>query len=132
MFSAYLVTVCYAFLFCSICYTVLNDNCGFCSVLTGQNSTPVACVACSHDSAVGACGFTNGICQIFNIKSGKVVANLIGASNNTSGASSENDEDEFDSIETVAFSQVSYFCCTGSLSGRLTIWDISSQTERFR
>ncbi|KAG0164852.1 hypothetical protein DFQ28_010369 [Apophysomyces sp. BC1034] len=79
------------------------------------HSEPITAVAVNRDSTLAITGSMDGKARLVNILSGHIVASL---------------ENHTDSIETVDFCDVLPLAATGSVDGKVSIWDV--QTQRLR
>ncbi|KAK3094701.1 hypothetical protein FSP39_005157 [Pinctada imbricata] len=86
----------------------------------GGHTSSVVCIDCHHDNNLVLTGSTDVTSSIINSNSGKVM----GAMN---CADSENTEN---SVESCAFSKLQNYAATGTLAGKLHIWDVPTQTCR--
>jgi len=98
----------------------------------------ITCMDMHREGNVLLTGSVDGNASLVNPNTGKVVARLpvceSSSSASTSGSNSVSeravDDEEEDSVEAVALSSGLPIAATGSLSGRLLIWDLNSEKLR--
>merc|ERR1719259_1257284 len=95
----------------------------------------ITCMDVHREGNVLLTGSVDGRASLVNPNTGKVVARLpvcepSASSTSDSGASAAEEEEEEDSVEAVALSSGLPIAATGSLAGRLLIWDLNSEKLR--
>merc|ERR1719374_387724 len=99
------------------------------------HSDNITCMDVHREGSVLLTGSVDGRASLVNPNTGKVVARLpvcepSASSTSDSGASAAEEEEEEDSVEAVALSSGLPIAATGSLAGRLLIWDLNSEKLR--
>lgn len=86
------------------------------------HSSSVVCIDCHPDNNLILTGSTDATAKVIHTSTGKVVT--------TFNCAEENSEEE-NSVESCAFSYIqSSLAATGTLTGKLSIWDVPTQTNR--
>ncbi|XP_064653205.1 angio-associated migratory cell protein-like isoform X2 [Lineus longissimus] len=83
----------------------------------------VTCIDCHKDNNMVLAGSSDVTAKLFNVNSKKVLCSF-----NCASAEMSSEEN---SVEAVGFSSTTTFAATGTLEGKMTIWDIPSQSKRF-
>ncbi|KAG2179322.1 hypothetical protein INT44_006167 [Umbelopsis vinacea] len=87
--------------------------------LTGADgrfhSEPIICVSTDKESNLALTGSADGTAKLLNLHNGNIIASL---------------ENHSDSVESVSFCDVLPLAATGSVDGKVSVWDI--QTHRVR
>ena len=93
--------------------------------------TPITSLDVRSDGGgqILASGGVNGVTKLFNTSTGKTIGNLLCGSSNSQDADS--DKSIKTTVEAILFSNGDHnLVVTGTLSGKVTIWDVSTQVSR--
>merc|ERR1719400_321553 len=93
--------------------------------------TPITSLDVRSDGGgqILASGGVNGVTKLFNTSTGKTIGNLLCGSSTSQDADS--DQPIKTTVEAILFSNGDHnLVVTGTLSGKVTIWDVSTQVSR--
>merc|ERR1719511_25195 len=93
--------------------------------------TPITSLDVRSDGGgqILASGGVNGVTKIFNTSTGKTIGNLLCESSNTQD--SESDTPSTTTVEDILFSSCDHnVLITGTLNGKVTIWDVSTHVSK--
>lgn len=105
--------------------------------IVGQpvHNASINCVDCSTPQPIAASAAVDGAFSVFNVDTAKVLASFQVQAPKTMDANDDDavsgsEENDRNSIETLCFHPDSNILATGTVSGRLDIWDLNSGVSR--